>query len=78
MFRADAKFDSGTGWSSFFTLVPGAITLQEDRSHGMTRIEVRSASSGIHLGHVFDDAPPPTGKRYYINGYVLRFVPDRE
>ena len=78
LFRADAKFESGTGWPSFFQPLPGAISLHEDDSHGMRRVEVRSASSGIHLGHVFDDGPPPTGKRYCINGNVLSFVPDPE
>lgn len=76
LFRSDTKFNSGTGWPSFFAPVPGALTYHEDRSHGMQRVEVRSASSGIHLGHVFDDGPPPSGKRYCINGNVLRFVPD--
>lgn len=76
LFRTDSKFESGTGWPSFFNPVEGSITLHEDRSLGMRRTEVRSASSGIHLGHVFDDGPPPTGKRYCINGNALVFVPD--
>ncbi len=76
LFRSDAKFVSHTGWPSFFDPVPGALILREDDSHGMHRIEVLSASSGIHLGHVFDDGPPPTGKRYCINSAVLRFIPD--
>ena len=76
LFRTDTKFESGTGWPSFFNPQPGSITLHEDRSLGMVRTEVRSASSGIHLGHLFDDGPPPSGKRYCINGDVLKFVPD--
>ncbi len=76
LFRSDSKFNSGTGWPSFFQPLPGSVTLHEDSSHGMRRTEVRSASSGIHLGHVFNDGPPPTGQRYCINGNVLKFVPD--
>ncbi len=76
LFRSDSKFESGSGWPSFFNPLEGAITLHEDSSHGMQRVEVRSASSGIHLGHVFDDGPAPTHKRYCINGNVLKFVPD--
>jgi peptide methionine sulfoxide reductase msrA/msrB len=76
LFRSDTKFESGSGWPSFFNPVDGAITEHEDNSHGMRRVEVRSASSGIHLGHVFDDGPAPTHKRYCINGNVLKFVPD--
>ena len=75
LFRSDSKFESGTGWPSFFNPLPGAITLHEDVTLGMKRVEVRSASSGIHLGHVFNDGPRPTGLRYCNNGVALRFIP---
>lgn len=78
LFRSDTKFESRSGWPSFFNPVEGAITEHEDISHGMRRVEVRSTSSGIHLGHVFPDGPAPTYKRYCINGNVLKFVPDVE
>jgi peptide methionine sulfoxide reductase msrA/msrB len=76
LFRSDTKFESGTGWPSFFQPLPGAVTYHGDLSLYGVRTEVRSASSGIHLGHVFEDGPPPSGKRYCINGNVLKFVPD--
>ena len=78
LFRTDTKFESGSGWPSFFQPLPGAVTYHGDLSLYGVRTEVRSASSGIHLGHVFEDGPPPTGKRYCINGNVLTFVPDEE
>lgn len=76
LFLSQAKFNSGTGWPSFFDPVEGSVTLHDDNSHGMYRTEVRSASSGIHLGHVFNDGPAPSFKRYCINGNVLKFIPD--
>lgn len=77
LFFSKTKFESGTGWPSFFDPVEGSVTLHEDNAHGMKRVEVRSASSGIHLGHVFNDGPAPSFKRYCINGNVLKFVPDQ-
>ena len=76
LFRSDTKFDSGTGWPSFFQPLPGAVVYEGELGLAGIMVEVRSASSGIHLGHVFHDGPPPTGKRYCINGNVLKFVPD--
>lgn len=76
LFHSRAKFDSGTGWPSFFDAQSQAVRLIEDSSHGMIRTEVRSAITGIHLGHVFEDGPPPTHLRYCINGQVLLFKAD--
>ena len=75
LFDATTKYESGTGWPSFFQPIEGAVATTTDRSFFMTRTEVHCAHCGGHLGHAFPDGPPPTGQRYCMNGVSLDFKP---
>lgn len=79
LFRSDSKFASSCGWPSFFeALRPNSVEYNEDYSYGMHRIEVVCGRCGGHLGHIFDDGPPPTYKRFCMNSVVLDFEPDKK
>ncbi len=77
LFKSDTKFDSGTGWPSFYDALPNGVALIEDATHGMVRTEVVCAKCGGHLGHVFDDGPKPTNMRYCMNSISLDFKPKK-
>jgi len=75
LFEATTKFESGTGWPSFWAPIPGAVATRTDRAFFMTRTEVHCATCGGHLGHIFPDGPAPSGDRYCLNGVSIAFTP---
>ena len=75
LYSSETKYDSGTGWPSFYDVLPDAVGKKEDNTFFTTRTEVHCRRCGGHLGHVFDDGPPPTGLRYCMNGLALKFLP---
>jgi peptide-methionine (R)-S-oxide reductase len=77
LFRSETKYESGTGWPSFYDAIPGHVETRIDRKLAMPRVEYHCAKCGGHQGHVFDDGPQPTGLRYCNNGLSLRFVPEQ-
>ncbi|NJL09932.1 MAG: peptide-methionine (R)-S-oxide reductase MsrB [Calothrix sp. SM1_7_51] len=76
LFTSETKFNSGTGWPSFYAPIEGAIGISVDKTLFMTRVEVHCNHCGGHLGHVFNDGPAPTGQRYCMNGVSLEFIPE--